>query len=84
MHINGRGHRPLTCPFSRGRGTGLCEIGFNDPIVDCVMPRHTVHTVYCTLSYPDLPAGGSIKCYLILSHSTPPRALIQPMHGFIH
>ncbi len=48
MHINGRGHRPLTSPFRRGRGTGLCEIGFNDPIVDCVMHLHTVHTVYLT------------------------------------
>ncbi|KAM3605102.1 uncharacterized protein V6R79_020781 [Siganus canaliculatus] len=45
MHINGRGHRPLTSPFSRGKGAGLCVIGFNDPIVNCVMHLHTVHTV---------------------------------------
>lgn len=30
MHINARGHRPLTSPFSRGRGSGLCVIGFNE------------------------------------------------------
>ncbi len=48
MHINGRGHRPLTSPFSRGRGAGLCEIGFNDPIVERVMHLHRVHTVCLT------------------------------------
>ncbi|CAB1444365.1 unnamed protein product [Pleuronectes platessa] len=44
MHINARGHRPLTSPFSRGRGGALCENGFNDPIADCVIHTHTVDT----------------------------------------
>lgn len=48
MHINGKGHRPLTSPFSWGRGPGLCEIGFNDPIVNRVMHLHRVHTVCFT------------------------------------
>lgn len=46
MHINGRGHRPLTSPFSWGRGTGLCESGFNDPIVDlCHVPSYSMYSL---------------------------------------
>lgn len=49
MHINARGHRPLTSPFNRGRGTGLCETGFNDPIVDLVhVPSYSRYSWLCT------------------------------------
>lgn len=49
MHINGRGHRPLTSPFSRGRGGRLCETGFNDPIVDlCHAPPYSIYSLPCT------------------------------------
>lgn len=48
MHINGRGHRPLTSPFSRGRGGCLCETGFNDPIVDlCHAPPYSTYSLSC-------------------------------------
>ncbi len=68
MHINGKGHRPLTSPFSRGRGAGLCEIGFNDPIVNRVMHLHGVHTVcftfYSTLRtlHPYCAEPSNHKC----------------------
>lgn len=53
MHINGRGHRPLTSPFSRGRGGRLCETGFNDPIVDlCRAPPYSTYSLLCVFFHP--------------------------------
>lgn len=67
MHINGRGHRPLTSPFSWGRGTGLCESGFNDPIVDlCHVPSYSMYS----LSYisPPFCSHDTLAACLLPEH----------------
>lgn len=64
MHINGRGHRPLTSPFSRGRDRRLCETGFNDPIVDlCHAPPYSTYSLPRIFFHPvrTMPEGVCVS-----------------------